>query len=103
MEMDEMDEADEIREMDGIACNEMDMEKYKIYKWMKQLYMMEQMYMNETAGYGWNCMKWMELDEMDGYGWKYCQIPLLLFRPASQHSSNDIPLSLRLSTSPRLV
>lgn len=26
------------------------------------MYMMEQMYMNETAGYGWNCMKWMELD-----------------------------------------
>ena len=30
MEMDEMDEADEICEMDGIACNEMDMETYKI-------------------------------------------------------------------------
>ena len=82
--------------------------RMKSMKWTKLHEMDMEMYeMDETNGYDEsNGRIWMEMDGMDEYGWngwKWCQIHLPLFRPASQHSSNDIPLSLQLSNSTRFV
>ncbi len=70
-----------MKSMKWTKLHEMDMEMYEVDE--TNGYMM-----NQTAGYGWKWMEWMNMDEMDGNGVK------------STSPSSDLPHSTLQTTFP---